>query len=62
MSLLQSLKTPKQSMEVINENKVYLNGDLYNKTMAAQVIAHWHVLSMIDDKTFSHWSEELNKV
>lgn len=60
--LLQSLKTPHQSMEAISANKVYLNGDLYDKRTARQVVAHWHCLSMIDDTTFNQWTGELDKL
>ena len=57
---LQSQAIPQQTLEY-RDNRVYLNGDLYTREVACQVIAHWHALKMIDDVSFCQFIAAIQK-
>jgi hypothetical protein len=50
-----------KTLEITESNSIYLDGNIYNKEMAMQVMGHWLALGMIDGKTYASWINAIQK-
>jgi hypothetical protein len=50
-----------KTLEITDNHSIYLDGNIYPKDTAMQVIGHWMALGIIDTTTYSSWVNAIQK-